>query len=193
MKPGYYLGGVLVLLMVLALAPGVALAHGDTSVAVQPLTPRPDQVITVKGEALGPKSEVEVRIVGNGADVDLGEVKADEEGDFSKEFRLPADLKPGTYQVKAIGEESATTQITVQEGPAGSAAREEQPSDEAVPNEEAGADEGATEEGAAEEGAMGPEPVIEQRPLGQSIGLVALFGALAALGLFFAHRPIHKA
>lgn len=34
--------------------------------------------------------------------------------------------------------------------------------------------------------------MIETRPLGQSIGLVALFGVVAALGLFFAHRPVRK-
>lgn len=153
------------LALAIALAPGLALAHGDeTGVTVQPLTPKPDEVITVKGELLGPKSEVEVRVIGNGMDDDLGEVKADKEGDFTQEFRLPADLKPGTYQLKATGKESATTQITVSGAPAG----------------------GASSEKKSGSGAMEQAPVIKTRPLGQSIGLVALFGVLAAAGMFFA-------
>ncbi|MEW6638579.1 MAG: hypothetical protein AB1425_17395 [Actinomycetota bacterium] len=156
------LTGSLLALTLLALTPGLALADGARGVTVSPLTPKPDQTITVNGELLGPNSEVEVRIVGNGVDEDLGEVKADEEGDFTEKFRLPADLQPGTYQVTATGEESATTQITVSGTPGGESA------------------------------AMGAEPVIETRPLGQSIGLVALFGVVAALGLFFAHRPVRK-
>lgn len=157
----------LLALMLLALAPGLALADGAKGVTVSPLSPKPDETITVNGELLGPNSEVKVLVIGNGETVDLGEVKANAEGDFTQEFRLPADLKPGNYQVEATGKESATTQITISGAPGG----------------------GGSEEGSGE---MGAEPVIETRPLGQSIGLVALFGALAALGLFFAYVPVRK-
>jgi hypothetical protein len=166
MKTRISLIGTLALILV-SLVAGPALADGAKGVTVSPLTPKPDQIITVNGELLGPNSEVEVLLIGNGETMDLGEVKADEEGDFTQELRLPADLKPGTYQLKATGEESATTQITVSGGPAGA-------------------------ESGSEAGEMGAEPVIEQRPLGQSVGLVALFGALAALGLFFARLPTHR-
>jgi len=176
MKTRILTGGLLAL-MLLALAPALALADGATGVAVSPLTAEPDQTITVKGEVLGPNTEVEVRVVGNGEDVDLGEVQTNAEGDFTQEFRLPADLQPGTYQVRAIGEETATTTITVAGAPGGGAA----------PEEAAGGAGG--EEGGA---AMGAEPVIETRPLGQSIALVALFGVLAALGLFFAYLPTRQ-
>jgi hypothetical protein len=134
----------------------VAFADGVTGVAVQPLTPRPGDVITVKGDLLGPNSEVEVRVIGAGVDVDLGEIETDDEGDFRAELRLPADLKPGTYQVRAIGAKSATTQITVVGG-AGAA---------------------ATEAMAA--------PVLRERPLSEAILLVGIFGVVAALGLFLA-------
>lgn len=158
-----------IVLMLLALAPGLAMADGVTGVAVSPLTASPDEIITVKGEVLGPNSEVEVRISGpGGVDVDLGEVTADEEGDFTTEFRLPPDLQPGTYQLTATGEESATTVVSVEGGPEGGA----------------GSEPGAMEQ---------PEPVIETRPLGESIGLVALFGVLASLGLFLARMSHQKA
>ena len=95
---------------------GVALAHGGKGVAVQPLTPKPGEVITVTGQglsALGAKSQVEVRIIGTGVDIDLGEVEAGADADFTAQFRVPADLKPGTYQLQAKGTETATTEITV--------------------------------------------------------------------------------
>src|SRR5919202_3075107 len=91
----------------------------------------------------------------------LGEAQADEEGDFTREFRLLPDLQRGSYQIRATGKESATTQITVTGGPAGTGKGEEA-------------------------GAMGKEPQIEHRPLGQAILLVGFFGVLAAAGLFSA-------
>lgn len=138
------------------LVTGTALADGVTGVAVQPLTPEAGEIITVKGDLLGSNSEVEVRIVGLGEDIDLGEVQADAEGDFTAQFQLPDDLTPGTYQVKAIGEKTATTQITVLGG------------------------------GTAAPSATEPAPVLRERPLGESLLLVSLFGVLAALGLFLA-------
>jgi hypothetical protein len=159
---------VLSTLVLALLAPGYALADGGSKgVTVSPLAPASDETITVDGELLGPNSEVEVLVIGNGETVDLGEVQANEEGDFTQEFRLPADLEPGTYEVEATGEESATTQITVSGAGGGS-------------------------EGA---GAMGEEPVIETRPLVQSILLVAVFGVLAAGGLVLARsgtKRTHK-
>lgn len=141
---------------------GRAWADGGRSVTVQPLTPKPGDVVTVKGTLLGPNSTVEVRLIGTGVDVDLGEVKADAEGDFSAQFRIPADLAPGNYQVQAKGAESETTAINVLA--AGSA-----PAD---PMRQ-------------------PAPVLRQRSLPASIGLVALFGVLAGLGILFA-RTAHR-
>ena len=138
----------------------VALADGGKGVTVQPLTPQPGDVITVKGDLLGPNSTVEVRIIGTGVDIDLGEVQADEEGDFEAQFRVPADLAPGTYQVQATGAESATTEITV-----------------------------VAASGAEGAPAMSPammEVPVRERPLSETVGLVALVGVLAGLGLFFA-------
>lgn len=149
----------IVLLVTIALlaigAPG-ALADGARGVVVKPLTAKPGDTITVKGDQLGAGSTVEVRVIGAGTDIDLGEVKADAEGDFSAEFRLPADLPPGTYTVKATGTESATTQLTIVGGAA------ENPA------------------------APMAEMPVRSRPLGEAFGLVALFGALAGAGLFFA-------
>ena len=142
---------------------GVALAHGGTGVTVQPLTPKPGEVITVTGQglsALGAKSQVEVRIIGTGVDIDLGEVEAGADADFTAQFRVPADLKPGTYQLQAKGTETATTEITVVAASAESTASQTM--------------------------AAAPAQPVRERPLSETIGLVTLFGVLAGLGLFFA-------
>ncbi len=149
---------------------GVALAHGGKGVTVQPLTPKPGEVITVKGEGLGTegaKSEVEVRIIGTGVDIDLGEAEAGDDGDFTAQFRVPADLKPGTYQLQAKGAETATTEITVVAA--------------------AGAENTAQPAMAAE-----PVPPVRERPLWETVSLIALFGVLAGLGLFFARTARHE-
>lgn len=140
----------------------VAHADGGKGVAVKPLTPKPGDVITVKGDLLGPNSEVEVRVIGpGGVNIDLGEIRADAEGDFTAEFTLPANLAVGTYQIQARGAETATTQITVKTGAAG------------------------------DEGESMAEPVLRSRPFGESAALITLFGVLAGLGIFFA-RTAHR-
>ncbi len=146
----------LVLSAVYVLGAGAALADGVRGVAVKPLSPRPGEAITVKGELLGPNSTVEVRVIGNGVDLDLGEAEAADEGDFTAEFTLPSSLLPGTYELRATGAETATTQLRVVAGGGAS---------QATP-------------------AVGTE--APERPVAETAGLVALFGALAGLGLFFA-------
>ena len=138
---------------------GVALATGGTSVAVQQLTPKPGQEITVKGESLGANSQVDVVLTGSGRRVDLGTVAADGTGDFTATFTLPADLPPGTYQLQATGTERATTQLTVVGGSAS---------------------------GGSPAAGMSAAPVLRKRPRAQRIGLVAGFVIVAGVGLGFA-------
>jgi type 1 fimbria pilin len=136
---------------------GTALADGATGVAVQPLTPQPGGIITVKGEVLGPNREVEVRIIGTNVNIDLGEVETDAEGDFTAEFHVPEDLLAGTYQVQVTGDATATTTITV------------------------------IAPGTVQADPMSQSaPELRQRPLGESIILVTIFGVLAAAGIFLA-------
>lgn len=147
---------IAVLLLLWALGAETARADGGKGVAVSPLIPKSGDTITVKGDQLGGNSSVEVRVVGSGVDFDLGEVKADGAGDFTAQFRLPADLNPGSYQVRAAGTETATTQITVVGGSAENAASP-----------------------------MAEIPV-RSRPFGQALVLIVFFVALAGLGLFLA-------
>lgn len=143
---------------------GTAWADGGRGVSVKPLTPKPGDVITVKGDRLGTDAKVEVRVIGpGGVNIDLGEVQADAVGDFTAEFTLPANLAVGTYQIQARGVETASTQITVRTGAAGDGAE-----------------------------AMA-EPVLRSRPFGESAVLVGIFGVLAGLGIVFARTAYREA
>lgn len=143
----------------LLLASGVARADGGKGVVVSPLSPNPGDEITVKAHEVGTDAEVEVRLVGLGVDLDLGEFKTDHEGDFTARLRLPADLTPGTYQLRVVGPEPVATSISV--------------------IATSGSDRAVAQPTAA-------ELPVRERPLGETVGLVALFGVLAGLGLFFA-------
>lgn len=143
----------------LLLASGAARADGGTGVVVGPLNPKPGDQITIKADRVGANTVMEVRLVGRGVDLDLGEFKTDDEGDFTARLRLPADLAPGTHQVRVVGPEPVATSISVVAA--------------------GGVDASTVQPTAA-------EPPVRERPLGETIGLVALFGVLAGLGLFFA-------
>lgn len=164
-------------ILLVALTAGAVWADGGKAVSVKPLTPKVGDTITVQGEGLGSNSEAEVLLIGGGTEVDLGEVQTDEDGHVTTEFDLPKDLEAGTYELTATGEEEATTQVTIAESAEGQATTE---AEEGAEDAEEGAEDGHDEdaEAASED--------IRQRPLGQSIGLVGLFGVLAAVGLFVA-------
>ena len=156
MKRITLLAALLGLATLIAFGGSVALAHGE-SVTVEPETAKPGDDITVRGIGLGSNTEVEVFLVSTSTNIDLGEVQTDAEGAFTAQFRLPAGIAPGPYQIRAIGDETASADFRVlvvggAEGP--TASTEEMP--------------------------------IRERPLVQTVGLVALFGILAAVGLFFA-------
>lgn len=157
-----HLATLTALVALFTLSGGAALADGGKSVAVKPLAPRAGEVITVKGAGLGANRQVELRLIGQGTNIDLGEVQSVDDGDFDGEFRLPADLKAGTYELRAVGDGTESAQLTI-----------------------AAAGSGATPAASMENEA------IAQRPLGEVALLVALFGGLAGLGLFFA-RTAHE-
>lgn len=150
-------------LLLLAFGAASARADGGKGIVVSPLIPKAGDTITVKGDQLGGDRSVEVRLVGSGSDLDLGEVRTDSAGDFTARFPLPATLNPGSYQVRAVGAESATTQITVVGGGA---------------------------ENAAPPMAEAP---VRTRPPGQAFVLIAFFAALAALGILFARTATEPA
>ena len=158
--------------LAIALVPvlgGTALAHGDKEVTVTPLGPRAGETITVKGGGLGENRDIEIRLIGQGVDIGLGEVQAEDDGDFSDQFQVPAQVKSGIYLIRAVGEDTVETQVTIAPSAAGTSAQ------------------GAiTQPSTAGVMALEGTDTARQRPFGEAAILVAIFGAIAALGLLFA-------
>lgn len=145
----------------------VGQAHGDTSVSVTPISPKTGEEVTIKGEKLSVNATVMIELTGNNATINLGEAKSDQDGNFTSKFKIPADMKAGTYKLKASADDdTATTELTVLAGSASNTTT-------------------ASTEGTA-------APILE-RPLWETILLVAFFGVLAGAGIFFAQIRNRKA
>ena len=157
------------LFLVLALVPTAALAHEGTEVTVKGDV-RPGGPIAIEGEEFDPNDIVRIELRKDGVEpIELGRVPADDEGAFSETLHVPADVRPGLYQLAADGEESATFDVTVLE-----------------PTEGAGEAEGVGEA----EGS-----VSNDRPAGETVGLAIFTGviALAAVALLWASRTHARA
>lgn len=89
-------------------------AHEPTSVTVEPNTAHPGEEITVRGEGFEDSVEVEITLEGVRGMIHLGEATV-QDGDFSVNLSVPQDVRPGSYQLRASGEESAGIDFAVLE------------------------------------------------------------------------------
>jgi hypothetical protein len=162
----FTLVSVLMVVGMFTLGAPVASAHGGEGLTVTPSTAMPGDKVKLHGEAVAePNGDVDVHLVSaSGVETDLGDFKADDTGDFDAEVTLPTTLAPGTYQCKAMGTATLTADLTVT---------------------------AASSSAATTAATTGTTVTFTPRPLGETIGLVALFGVLAAAGLFLA-RTIRR-
>ncbi len=163
MKRSFFLALTLALVAFLSLGSATALAHGEPSISVDPMTVKPGDTIKVHAESIAdPNGTVDVRLIGgpNTVNKDLGTSQAGDDGDFDGTYTVPMDLASGSYQIQATGKITLSADLTIIGGTAST-----------------GAD---------------AAPLIQQRSFGETAALVALFGVLAGLGLFFARLPVRK-
>ena len=156
----------LIVLMALALAPvGIALAHGQPVIAVQPAVVAAGGQITVTGTEMEPGEVFAITLEGMSGAILLGEATVTgegEEGGFTVTFTVPVNTAPGSYTVRAATEEgeSAEADLTV-----------------TAPSAEASAGP-----------AMAQEPTGEQhlldrsKPIGQIAAVVVIIALSAAAG-----------
>jgi hypothetical protein len=144
----------------------VASAHGGEGLTVTPNSAMPGDTVKVHAEAVAqPNGDVDIHLVStSGVETDLGSFKADDTGDLDADVTLPTTLEPGAYQLKALGTTTMTTDLTITAASGGTSAT-------TAPT--------------------GTTITFTPRPLPETIGLVALFGVLAGLGLFLA-RTIRR-
>lgn len=152
------------LVLALALFPTAARAHGGTEVTLQGDV-RPGGPIDIVGEDFEPNDVVRIELRKDGVEpIELGRVPVDSEGAFTQTLHVPADVRPGLYQLAADGKESATFDVTVL----------------------------ASTDGAEEVDTAGAaqESVSNDRPTREAVGLVifTVVIALAAVALLWASR-----
>ena len=108
----------LILFVALALTPvGLALAHGEPVIAVQPAIVVAGEEITVIGAEMEAGEVFVITLEGMADSILLGEAAVVEEGDdggFEVTFTIPADTPPGSYTIRAAtDEETAVADITI--------------------------------------------------------------------------------
>lgn len=155
-----------IVLAALALAPvGVALAHGEPVIAVQPAVVAAGGQITITGTEMEPGEVFAITLEGVSGSVLLGEATATGEGEeagFTVAFAIPIETAPGSYQVSATAEDGDATSadLTV-----------------TAPSAEASAGPAVMQE------STGEEHVLDRsKPLGQTAAVAGVIALSAAAG-----------
>ncbi|MEO6579462.1 MAG: hypothetical protein ABIO99_11270 [Candidatus Limnocylindria bacterium] len=103
--------------LVLALAAVAAVtAHegsGEEEVVVEPAEVTAGESVIVAGSGLEPDDERVLVLAGGDLVVDFGSVTTDAEGMFEIELTIPSHLPSGTYELRAIGDETLTAELMV--------------------------------------------------------------------------------
>jgi hypothetical protein len=109
--------GATALALVLALVTaGAAIAHegsGEEEVAVEPADVTAGDSVVIAGSGLEPDDERVLVLAGADLTVDLGAVTTDAEGMFQIELIIPSHLPSGSYEMRAIGDETVTAALAV--------------------------------------------------------------------------------
>lgn len=98
------------------LSAGVATAHSggdEESVQAEPSAVDAGQVVTFAGSGLEPDSDRVLVLAGNDLVIEFGTVRTDGEGMFAKELDIPSHVPTGSYELRAIGDETLTATLTV--------------------------------------------------------------------------------
>jgi len=97
-------------------AVGTAMAHegsGQEEIIVEPVNVTAGDTVVLAGSGLEPDNDRVLVLAGQDLVVEFGTVRTDDEGMFSKELTIPSHLPSGTYELRAIGDETITTPLAV--------------------------------------------------------------------------------
>lgn len=126
----------------LALALGASaavLAHdpGASGIEVLPASVTAGDTVVLAGTGLEPNNERVLVLAGQDLVVEFGTVTTDAEGMFQTELTIPSHLPSGTYELRAIGDETLTAplDITAVAGGAEASPGPEDASETVVPRE----------------------------------------------------------
>lgn len=105
----------LVSAVLLALAPATGLGHGGgLELNVSPANIAAGDEVTVSGEGFAPSATLELHLTGPNGDAHFGDVTATEEGEIIYSVRIPGDVVPGLYLLRAeSAAQEASAELTV--------------------------------------------------------------------------------
>jgi hypothetical protein len=106
-------------------AAGAAMAHegsGEEEIVVEPVSVTAGDTVVLAGSGLEPDNDRVLVLAGQDLVVEFGTVRTDAEGMFTKELTVPNHLPSGTYELRAIGDETITTPLAVTAVAGGAAA-----------------------------------------------------------------------
>ncbi len=104
---------------------GIVAAHsgtGKASVQVEPTAVDAGATVDFAGTGLEPDNDRDLVLAGDGMVIDFGVVKTDANGMFSEVLTIPSHVPTGTYELRAIGDETLTTTVQVTGASLGSSA-----------------------------------------------------------------------
>lgn len=96
-------------------AAAAAMAHGsgEAEIVVEPGSVTAGDSCVLVGTGLEPNDERVLVLVGQNIVVEFDSVTTDAEGMFSVELAIPSHLPSGTYELRAIGDETLTAPLEV--------------------------------------------------------------------------------
>ena len=105
--------GAALSLVVVAGAAAHSGGAGGVQLAVEPNSIAAGGTVVLAGKGLEPNSDRVLLLVGAADTVQLGTVKTDADGMFSTQLTIPSHLPAGTYELRAIGDETLTVSLSV--------------------------------------------------------------------------------
>ena len=107
--------GLATVLLLLAATPFAAYGHGEgLELSVSPDTAAAGGTVTIGGEGFAANTPLEVHLTGPNGDAHFEDVTADNEGAFQDVVRIPGEITPGIYLVRAEGAgQEASAELTV--------------------------------------------------------------------------------
>ena len=86
---------------------------GEATIQAEPSSLTAGDTVVLAGSGLEPNNDRVLVLAGEGLTVELGTVTTDAKGMFSKELTIPSHLPSGSYELRAIGDETLTTTLAV--------------------------------------------------------------------------------
>lgn len=86
---------------------------GQASVQVEPASIDAGATVVFAGTGLRPDSDRDLVLAGDGMVIDFGVIKTDATGTFSKELHIPGHVPNGTFELRAIGDETLTVPLQI--------------------------------------------------------------------------------